>query len=65
MCQSKHPVLDNNFFVSKCSCVLADVYSIYYIIVSHIKEERRLTAFKNKLLRRVFGPKREEVTGDL
>ena len=51
--------------MSKCSCVLADTYSIHYIIMSHIQEERRLPAFKNRVLRRVFGPKREEVTGDL
>ena len=26
-------------------------------------EERRLRAFKNRVLRRIFGPKRDEVTG--
>jgi hypothetical protein len=30
-----------------------------------IREERRLTAFKNRVLRRIFGPKGKEVTGDL
>jgi hypothetical protein len=29
-----------------------------------LKEERRLRAFKNRVLRRVFGPKRNEVTGE-
>jgi hypothetical protein len=27
-----------------------------------LKEEYRLRAFENKVLRRIFGPKREEVT---
>ena len=26
-----------------------------------LKEERRLTVFENRVLRRIFGPKREEV----
>jgi hypothetical protein len=28
-----------------------------------LKEERRLRVFENKVLRRIFGPKRDEVTG--
>ena len=28
-----------------------------------LREERRLRAFENRVLRRVFGPKRGEVTG--
>jgi hypothetical protein len=28
------------------------------------REERRLRVFENRMLRRVFGPKRDEVTGD-
>jgi hypothetical protein len=27
-----------------------------------MREERRLRAFKNRVLRRIFGPKRDEVT---
>jgi len=27
-------------------------------------EERRLRVFKNRVLRRIFGPKRDEVTGE-
>jgi hypothetical protein len=29
-----------------------------------LREERRLRAFENRVLRRIFGPKRDEVTGD-
>jgi hypothetical protein len=28
-----------------------------------LRKERRLRVFENKVLRRIFGPKREEVTG--
>ena len=28
-----------------------------------MREERRLRAFENRVLRRIFGPKRDEVTG--
>jgi hypothetical protein len=30
---------------------------------SIIREEHRLRVFENRVLRRIFGPKREEVTG--
>ena len=29
-----------------------------------LREERRLRVFKNRVLRRIFGPKRDEVTGE-
>jgi hypothetical protein len=29
-----------------------------------LREERRLWVFENKVLRRIFGPKRHEVTGE-
>jgi ribosomal protein L10 len=29
-----------------------------------LREEHRLRVFKNRLLRRTFGPKRDKVTGD-
>jgi hypothetical protein len=28
------------------------------------REERRLRVFENRVMRRIFGPKRDEVTGD-
>jgi hypothetical protein len=30
-----------------------------------LREERRLRVFENRVLRRVFGPKRDEVTGGM
>jgi len=29
-----------------------------------LREERRLRVFENRVLRRIFGPRRDEVTGD-
>jgi hypothetical protein len=29
-----------------------------------LKKERRLRVFENRVLRRIFGPKRDEVTGE-
>jgi len=29
-----------------------------------MREERRLRVFENRALRRIFGPKRDEVTGE-
>jgi hypothetical protein len=33
-------------------------------LVSHIKGGTRLRVFENRVLRRIFGPKRDEVTGE-
>jgi len=30
-----------------------------------LREERKLTVFENMVLRRIFGPRRDEVTGEL
>jgi hypothetical protein len=30
----------------------------------NLREERRLRVFENRVLRRVFGPRRDEVTGE-
>jgi hypothetical protein len=29
-----------------------------------VREEHRLCVFKNRVLRKIFGPKRDEITGD-
>ena len=31
---------------------------------SHLREERRLRVFENRVVRKVYGPKRDEVTGE-
>jgi hypothetical protein len=36
-------------------------YETWYLIV---REEHRLRMFENRVLRRIFGPKRDEVTGE-
>jgi hypothetical protein len=33
-------------------------------LASELREEHRLGVFEDRLLRRIFGPKREEVTGE-
>jgi hypothetical protein len=33
-------------------------------VVFHIREEHRLRVFEKRVLRRIFGPKRDEVTGE-
>jgi len=30
----------------------------------NLREERRLRVFENRVLRRIFGPKRDDVTGE-
>jgi hypothetical protein len=30
-----------------------------------LREERRLRVFENRVLRKIFGPKRDEITGEL
>jgi hypothetical protein len=33
-------------------------------LVSHTEGEKRLRLFENRVLRRIFGPKRDEATGE-
>jgi hypothetical protein len=33
-------------------------------LVDHNEEKRRLTAFENRASRRIFGPRRDEITGE-
>jgi hypothetical protein len=39
-------------------------FSLLYEHTFTLREERRLRVFENRVLRRIFGPKRDEVTGD-
>ena len=38
--------------------------ALFSINLFQLREERRLRVFENRVLRRVFGPKRDEVTGE-
>jgi hypothetical protein len=38
--------------------------SLGYFELKHIREELRLRVFEDRVLRRIFGPKRDEVTGE-
>ena len=48
-----------------------DIKNYYFAVILYgcetwsltLREERRLRVFENKVLRRIFGPKRDEVTG--
>jgi len=33
-------------------------------LVGHIREDRRLRVFENMVLRRILGPRRDEITGE-
>jgi hypothetical protein len=48
-------IQDDNFAVVLYGC---ETWSLT------IREEHRLRAFENRVLRRLFGPKRDEVTGE-
>jgi hypothetical protein len=43
------------------SCGLLDGYETWSLT---LREERRLRVFENRVLGRIFGPKRDEVTGE-
>ena len=45
--------------MSKAKLFIFGLYSL-----RGLREERRLRVFENRVLRRVFGPKRDEVTGE-
>jgi len=37
----------------------------YFLVLSQaLREERKLRVFENMVLRRIFGPRRDEVTGE-
>ena len=44
--------------------VLCRCTYIFVILLMFVWEERRLRVFENRVLRKVFGPKRDEVTGE-
>jgi hypothetical protein len=48
-------IQDYNFACCFCGC------ETWWLT---LREERRLRVFENRVLRRIFGPKRDEVTGE-
>jgi hypothetical protein len=57
--KNRHRVVDG-LHISKLSDVLygCETWSLT------LREERRLRVFENRVLRRIFGPKRDELTGE-
>jgi hypothetical protein len=37
---------------------------LYFVVVTDLNPYSRLRVFENRVLRRIFGPNRDEVTGD-
>jgi hypothetical protein len=61
-------IIQNYWVITQKFCVL---YTIIWCgsvwvrnLASSIKGEYKLRVFENRMLRRIFGPKRDEVTGD-
>lgn len=46
-----------------CKTILLRFVLYAWTVVSHVKEKHLLRVSENRVLRRVFGPKREDVTG--
>ena len=56
-------VLSKNLKIKIYSTIILPVlYVCVWNLLAHI-EEHRLRVFENRVLRRIFGPKRDEVTG--
>jgi len=49
---------------STCECGNEPSGSIRGCKLTHTREKRRLRVFENRVVRRIFGPKRDEVTGE-
>ena len=54
--------MDVQFLVYEMGIVLPVVYGCETWSLT-LREERKLRVFESRLLRRIFGPKRDEVTG--
>ena len=56
--------LSKNFKIEICRTIILPVVLYGYETWSlTLREERRLRVFENRVLRRIFGPKRDEVNG--
>jgi hypothetical protein len=57
-------LLSNNIKIRIYKIIILPVVLYGYETLSlTLREEHRLKVFENKVLRRIFGPKRDEVTG--
>jgi len=71
-CPQSHTTLPNNLLSVTISYVKIKIYWIIILPVVYgcetrsltLREKRRLGVFENWVLRRIFGPKRDEVTGE-
>jgi hypothetical protein len=54
----QHKTTNNINFLYISICISISPWSLT------LREERRLKVFENRVLRRVFGPKRDEVTAE-
>jgi len=58
-------LLSNNLKINICRTIILPVVLNGYETWSlTLREERKLRVFENKVLRRIFGPRSEEVTGE-
>ena len=58
-------LLSKNLKLKVCRTIILSVVLYEYETWSlTLREERRLRVFENRVLRRVYGPKRDEVTGE-
>ena len=66
--ESAHVTLSNRLCCSLEACGVGFVFLVefvwLYLRSLTLREERRLRVFENRALRRIFGPKRDEVTGE-
>jgi hypothetical protein len=49
---------------SLANFIICVILSMLFLDIFTLRQERRLRVFENRVLRRIFGRKRDEVTGD-
>jgi hypothetical protein len=74
--KDKSPVRNKNLYLPSAFSVVVEKIRIYNTIILPVvlygcetwsltlKEEHRLGVFENRVLRKIFGPKKDEVTGE-
>jgi hypothetical protein len=51
-------------FSHQCGHLQGGAFTKDNIKITTLREKRRLRVFENKVLRRIFGPKRDKLTGE-